>query len=313
MVWRRITRRYKRWRTGSSPQDLTGLQALLGLVGYYRQYIPDFAGIVQPLNRLTAKRVPWQWTPVKQQAFDHFKSCLLEAPILAYPDLAEEYILDTNASDHNVDAVLSHLSQVQEGREVVVVYYSKSLSAAENTYCTTRKKFLAVIKAVKHFRPYRRFWPGKKHGNANGGCKQCLGIEKRDGGPSRSDLETLAGNEMEYNWDHGQLKPIAGEDTKAVQAFHTNPVLAGNVTELRKLQENFLGSVADVYRAKKKGWWPSEKQLRQECAEFLLFCQRWDSLRISDDGLLTITLAANGRHPERRRVVCPAAIRRELI
>jgi len=69
-----------------TPQDLTRLRAFLGLVGYYRQYIPDFAGIAQPLNQLTTKGVTWQWTPVEQGAFDRLKGCLLTAPILAYPD-----------------------------------------------------------------------------------------------------------------------------------------------------------------------------------------------------------------------------------
>jgi len=215
-------------RDWATPQDLTGLRAFLGLVGYYRQYIPDFAGVAQPLNRLTAKGVAWQWTSREQEAFEGLKGHLLEAPILAYPDPALEYILDTDASDQNVGAVLS---QVQEGREVVVAYYSKSLSSTERNYCTTRKELLAVIKSVKHFRPYLydrsfRLWtdhtsliwlckraepssqvarwleilaefsyriehrPGKKHGNADGlsrrpdeGCKQCLHIERRDGGP----------------------------------------------------------------------------------------------------------------------------------
>jgi len=71
--------------------------------------------------------------------------------------------------------------------------------------------------------------------------------------------------------------------------------------------------VADVYRAKKEGRRPSEEQRRQGCAELRLYCQRWDSLRIGPDGLLTMTLAANNRHPTRERVVCPAVIRRELI
>jgi len=101
--------------------------------------------------------------------------------------------------------------------------------------------------------------------------------------------------------------------SEAIQNLRASPVLADNVEGLRKLQENFPGVVADVYRAKKEGRRPSEEQLRQGCAEFRLFCQRWDSLRIGQDGLLTITLAANGRHPERKRVVCPAAMRRELI
>jgi len=75
----------------------------------------------------------------------------VEAPILAYPDPAKEYILDTDANNHNVEAVLP---QVQDGREVVVAYYSKALSASEKNYCTTRRELLAVVKAVKHFRPY---------------------------------------------------------------------------------------------------------------------------------------------------------------
>jgi len=139
-------------------QDLTRLQGFLGLVGHYRQYIPDFAGIAQSLNRLTAKGVTWQWSPVEQRTFDHLTGCLLEVPVLAYPDPSLEYILDTDASNQNVGAVLS---QVQEGREVVVAYYSKSLSHTEQNYCTMRKELLAVIKSVKHFRPYlygRRFW-----------------------------------------------------------------------------------------------------------------------------------------------------------
>jgi len=100
------------------PIDLPELQAFLGLVGYYRQYIPDFAGMVQRLNRLTAKGVRWQWTYAEQQAFDHLKDRLVEAPILAYPDPAKEYILDTDACNHNVGAVLS---QVQNGREIVIL------------------------------------------------------------------------------------------------------------------------------------------------------------------------------------------------
>jgi len=133
------------------PRDLTELRAFLGLVGYHRQYIRGFTGVAQPLNRLTAKGVWWEWTQKEQQAFDHLKQRLMEAPILAYPDPAKEYILDTDARDYSVGAVLSH---VQGGSEVVVAYYSKTLTTAEKNYCTTRKELLAVVKAVKHFWPY---------------------------------------------------------------------------------------------------------------------------------------------------------------
>jgi len=154
---------------------------------------------------------------------------------------------------------------------------------------------LAVIKSVKHFRPYlygRKFrlrtdhasliwlctraepssqvarWfeilaefsyriehrPGKKHGNADGlsrqpdeGCKQCLNIEKRDGGPPRSELRTLAHPQTEYDWDQGQLHQRTNTSLKAVNHLRANPVLADNVRELRRLQENTPGVVAGVY------------------------------------------------------------------
>jgi len=102
--------------------------------------------------------------------------------------------------------------------------------------------------------------------------------------------------------------PAAGRNAKAVWTLYTNLV-----SELRKLYETLPGVVANVYRAKKDMSWPSEEQLWQGCTESRLFCQCWDSLRINIDELLSITLAANGRHPEQERFICPAAIRRELI
>lgn len=59
--------------------------------------------------------------------------------------------MDTDASDHNVGAVPY---QVQDGREVVVACYSKAILAFEKNYCSFRKKLLAIVEAVKHFRSY---------------------------------------------------------------------------------------------------------------------------------------------------------------
>jgi len=118
---------------------------------------------------------------------------------------------------------------------------------------------------------------------------------------------------LEYDWDQGQLQQKADLHPKAINNLRASPVLADNVRELRKLQENLPEIVADVYQAKKRERRPSEEQLRQGCAELRLYCQRWDFLRIGPDGLLTITLAATHGHLERKRVVCPAALRRELV
>jgi len=71
--------------------------------------------------------------------------------------------------------------------------------------------------------------------------------------------------------------------------------------------------VADVYQAKREGRRPSDKQRKQGCAEWRLYCRRWNALRIRPDGLLTMSLAINHSQPTQERTLCPATIRRELI
>jgi len=96
-----------------------------------------------------------------------------------------------------------------------------------------------------------------------------------------------------------------------MNALQANPILAGNVGKLRRLQETLQGVVADIYHVKKKGKPPSEEDQRQEFAEFQHFCHRWDSLQLNQDGLLTITLAATASRFERDRAACPFATRHD--
>ena len=79
------------------------------------------------------------------------KEALTTAPVLGYPKPEGQMILDTDASGFAVGAVLS---QIQDGREVVLAYLSKALSAAEQNYCITRKELFAVVTASKAWHPY---------------------------------------------------------------------------------------------------------------------------------------------------------------
>jgi len=142
-------------------------------------------------------------------------------------------------------------------------------------------------------------------------CKQCLHIEKRDRGPARLDVETELGEGAVYRWEHGHLQTETHSDD--VQALHANSTLYQNVKELCRLRKTLPGAVAEKFRAKKEGRRPSEEQQRQGDVEFQLFCCRWDALKVSPGGLLMITLAADNRRQERDRIVCPRALRRELI
>jgi len=138
----------KEW---STPKCASELRTFLGFAGYYRRFCPDFATVAKPLNRLTAKGVEFCWQQEHDDAFERLKGYLLEAPVLAYPDPSCEFLLDTDASLDGAGAVLS---QVQEGEERVIAYFSKTFSPCERNYCVTRRELLAVVLACKHFRSY---------------------------------------------------------------------------------------------------------------------------------------------------------------
>ncbi len=78
-------------------------------------------------------------------------SCHFVAPVLGFLIPGERYLLDTDASEQGIGAVLS---QMQGGVEHPVAYFSRVLSRLEKQYCTTRKELLAVIRAIQNFRPY---------------------------------------------------------------------------------------------------------------------------------------------------------------
>ena len=96
------------------PHSLKKLQAYLGLCNYYRRFVPGFASIAGPLNHLLVKGVKFKWEETQQQAFKELKQRLASSPVLAYPRQTGTFILDTDASDTSIRAVLS---QEQEGRE----------------------------------------------------------------------------------------------------------------------------------------------------------------------------------------------------
>eukprot|EP00731_Ephydatia_muelleri_P025168 Em0017g251a len=152
-----------KWPTPLSKKEV---QQFLGLANYYRRFVKNFASISKPLHRLTEKNVPFDWTIHCQNAFDELRKCLVSSPILAYPDYNRRYILDTDASDTGIGAVLSQISD--EGSERVIAYASRSLSRPEQRYCVTRKELLAVVSFVQQFRQYllgREFTLRTDHGS----------------------------------------------------------------------------------------------------------------------------------------------------
>ena len=110
-----------------------------------------YADKAKPLYKVTEKNQKFVWTDECQQAFNELKHALTSAPILSYPTREDLFILDTDASNSGKGAVLS---QVQNGVEKVICYFSKTFSRSERRYCVTRRELLAVVASIKHFHHY---------------------------------------------------------------------------------------------------------------------------------------------------------------
>ncbi len=136
-----------------SPKTKKEVRQFLGLAGYYRRFIPNFADLTSPLTDLTKKEAPdpVQWTELCQQALTKVKAALCGGPLLHSPNFDLPFLLQTEASDRGLGAVLA---QVVGGEERPVLYLSRKLSKRETRYSTVEKECLAIRWAVLTLRYY---------------------------------------------------------------------------------------------------------------------------------------------------------------
>ena len=90
-----------------APKNPKEVKQFLGLVGYYRKFVPRFADISRVLTHLTKKDVEFEWTPECEKCFQILKEFLKQAPILRYPDPQASYTLYTDASKYAYAGVLT--------------------------------------------------------------------------------------------------------------------------------------------------------------------------------------------------------------
>ena len=113
------------------PKTKKEVRMFLGLTGYYRKFIPNYATIATALSDLTRKSQPNRvtWTADCEEAFRRLKKALCSAPVLCTPDFTKPFVLQTDASDRGVGAVLSQ--PTEDGAGQPVAYFSKKLLARE--------------------------------------------------------------------------------------------------------------------------------------------------------------------------------------
>ena len=138
-----------------TPKCLKDLQTFIGLIGYYRRFVPNMATVAAPLYKLMKKNTEWKWEEKQESAMKELKHMLTSTPLLRLPDFTRPFILHTDANDTGLGAILCQ-EYTEDGvtTEHPINYASRSLNKAERNYSTTDRECLALLWSIALFRPY---------------------------------------------------------------------------------------------------------------------------------------------------------------
>jgi hypothetical protein len=133
------------------PGDVRGLQRFLGLVGFFRDYVPSFSAIALPLTSLLCKKAEWRWGDKEDEAFRALRASVTASSCLALPDMDKEFRLFCDASFEGLGCAL-----LQEGPKGLrpIAFASRALTPAEKNYHITELEALSVVWGVQRFQHY---------------------------------------------------------------------------------------------------------------------------------------------------------------
>ncbi|KAG2191771.1 hypothetical protein INT47_012821 [Mucor saturninus] len=135
------------------PRTAKQIQQFMGLINYFRDYIPMISKVAEPISRLShAKNVSDQWTDEQTQSFKALKDILHKDLILHYADMSREMYVATDASLYGAACLL--FQRDEQGRDKYISFVSTSLSPSQRRWSTTKRELYAVVLALEKFRPF---------------------------------------------------------------------------------------------------------------------------------------------------------------
>ena len=121
----------------------------MGLLGYYRSFIPAFADITLPITSLLKKNTPFIWSDKCQLALEYLKEIFCNKLLLQFPDPNKPYVLYADDSNSTYSGMLCQL--VDNDQDIrPAAYFSGTFTAQNRSWCETEKEAYAVLKSVQH-------------------------------------------------------------------------------------------------------------------------------------------------------------------
>ena len=156
----------------SPPTDYKSTQKFCGFINYVRNHCQNFAPIMKPIYALLDKIKKWEWTTECQEAYEQVISQLLDNAILHYPIFNDnpdnKFIVSVDSCSQGWGGMLE---QMQNGKRVLISYWSKTMPKHKRELGSTRQEFIGIYHIIKHFREYLL---GKEF-DVHTDCKPLLG------------------------------------------------------------------------------------------------------------------------------------------
>ena len=140
-----------------APSTLQQLWSFLGFGNFYRKFIHHYSDLTHPLNELLQKDQGYDWTPIRQLAFDKLKQCFMEEPVLLLPDQTQPFQIESDTSKYASGAVLMQTNI--NGDRHPCAYMSESFSPSEWNYEVYDREFLGIIRALWDWWHYVQGYP----------------------------------------------------------------------------------------------------------------------------------------------------------
>ena len=136
-----------------APTTPKEIKQFLGLVGYYRKFVPRFADIARPMTNLTKQDVPFKWTFQCQASFEMLKDALITSPILKYPTLF------TDASKHAWACVLTQEHEHEKDGKIFkinhpITFASGLFKGSQLNWAALTKEAFAIFSSIKKLSYY---------------------------------------------------------------------------------------------------------------------------------------------------------------